>query len=257
MWASLNGQRTPGGVLMSIEREGSLKLSIVIPVYNEEGTIGQVIDRVRAVDLGPISKEIIISDDGSSDRTPQVIQEYAKRYRDLCVYTSPINLGKGAALRVGLHLATGNIVIIQDADLELDPAEYPQIIEPIVSGRAQVVYGSRFASRSNRAPLRTRLANGFLTTLTNVLFRARLSDMETAYKAFVREAVSGLRLRCVRFDIEPELTAQLLLAGCKIHEVPIRYDPRTVEEGKTISWVDGIEAIYTLLRCRLEGRPKR
>jgi glycosyltransferase involved in cell wall biosynthesis len=153
-----------------------------------------------------------------------------------------------------MSYATGDVIIIQDADLELDPNEYVRIIEPIVSGQAEVVYGSRFLGSSNRIRLRTRLANRFLTMMTNLLFRARLSDMETAYKAFRREIVAGLNLRCVRFDFEPEITAKLLLAGYKIHEVPISYTPRTEDEGKKISWIDGIEAIYTLLRCRFLDR---
>jgi len=232
------------------------RLSIVIPVYNEESTIGEVIERVRRVDLGTVEKEIIVSNDGSSDRTWDIVCEYAERCPDVIAYDSPINLGKGAAVRLGLHRASGDVVIIQDADLELDPAEYSSIIDPILSGRANVVYGSRFLSGANPVPLRTRLANQLLTMLTNVLFGGSLSDMETAYKAFKREVVSGLRLRCARFDFEPEITAQLLLAGHRIHQVPIRYAPRTAQEGKKISWVDGIEAVYTLLRCRIEARPR-
>ncbi len=236
---------------MSSAESAPLTLSVVIPVYNEQSTIGEVIDKVRQVDLGPIHKQIIVSDDGSTDGSPQILQEYTRNLADLItVHTSPINLGKGAAVRLGMSYATGDIVIIQDADLELDPNEYVQIIEPIVAGRATVVYGSRFLKKSGKIRLRTRLANRFLTALTNLLFRARLSDMETAYKAFRREAIEGIRLRCVRFDFEPEITAKLLLAGHTIYEVPISYTPRTEEEGKTISWLDGIEAIYTLLRCR-------
>jgi glycosyltransferase involved in cell wall biosynthesis len=232
------------------------RLSIVIPVYNEERTIGEVIERVRRTDLGPVEKEIIVSNDGSSDGTAEIVRAYAERCADVIVYDSPINLGKGAAVRLGLHHASGDVVIIQDADLELDPAEYPRIIEPILSGQAEVVYGSRFLSGANAVPLRTRLANQLLTTLTNVLFGGGLSDMETAYKAFKREVVGKLRLRCARFDFEPEVTAQLLLAGYRIQQVPIHYTPRTAHEGKKISWVDGIEAIYTLLRCRIEARPR-
>jgi glycosyltransferase involved in cell wall biosynthesis len=240
---------------MSISAPPPLKLSVVIPVYNEQETIGEVIDKVRSVDLGSIKKEIIVSDDGSTDRSAEVLREYSKNLPELItVYTSPINLGKGAAVRLGMSYATGDIIIIQDADLELDPNEYVQIIEPIIAGRADVVYGSRFLGKSNAIRLRTRLANRFLTALTNLLFRARLSDMETAYKAFRQEVVKGLNLRCVRFDFEPEITAKLLSAGYKIHEVPISYTPRTEDEGKKISWIDGIEALYTLFRCRFLDR---
>lgn len=236
---------------MSLSQSPPLTLSVVIPVYNEQETIGEVIRRVYDTDLGPIKKEIIVSDDGSTDNTAAIIRQSADGLADvITVHSSPINLGKGAAVRLGISYATGDIVIIQDADLELDPAEYAQIIEPIVTGRADVVYGSRFLGGSNRIRLRARLANRFLTLLTNLLFGSRLSDMETAYKAFRREVVTGLTLRCVRFDFEPEITAKLLRAGFKIHEVPIRYTPRTQDEGKKIGWIDGLEAIYTLLRCR-------
>jgi glycosyltransferase involved in cell wall biosynthesis len=166
------------------------------------------------------------------------------------IHTSPTNLGKGAAVRLGISQASGDIVIIQDADLELSPKEYMRLLRPILNNEATVVYGSRFADRNNKIPRRTRLANWFLTALTNLLFGARLTDMETAYKAFRREAIVGLKLRCVRFDFEPEVTAKLLQAGDKIQEAPISCMPRTVLEGKKISWVDGVEAIYTLLRCR-------
>jgi glycosyltransferase involved in cell wall biosynthesis len=230
----------------------STTLSIVIPVYNEQDTIGEVIDQVCSVDLGPVAKEIIISDDGSTDSSPQVIQKHGLHRPDMIkIHTSRINLGKGAAVRLGMSYATGDIVIIQDADLELDPNEYAIIIEPILAGDADVVYGSRFLQKSeNKVPRLTRLANRLLTFLTNILYGARLTDMATAYKAFRREAVDGMRFRCARFDFDPEITAKFLRAGYRIHEVPITYDPRTVDEGKKISWLDGIEHVYTLFRCR-------
>lgn len=227
------------------------KLTVVIPVYNEQDTIAEVVERVCAVDLGSTRKEIIISDDGSTDATPLAIEKLQTRHADIVrVYTSPTNLGKGAAVRLGMSLATGEVILIQDADLELDPAEYTRMLAPLQSGQADVVYGSRFLRPSKRIPARTRLANRFLTLLTNLLFGARLTDMETAYKVFRRDALGRLRLRCARFDFEPEITAQLLLAGYRVHEVAISYSPRTVEQGKKMSWIDGIEAIYTLLRCR-------
>jgi glycosyltransferase involved in cell wall biosynthesis len=228
------------------------KLTIVIPVYNEWETIHEVVERVCAVDLGDLHKEIIISDDGSTDTTPSAVEEVRAEHAQIVrVYTSPTNLGKGAAVRLGISLATGDVIIIQDADLELDPSEYSRILEPLQVGRADVVYGSRFLKRSSaRIPTRTRLANRFLTWMTNTLFNARLTDMETAYKAFRRDIVAGIQLRCVRFDFEPEITARLLKAGHHIYEVPISYNPRTAEQGKKMSWIDGIEAIYALLRCR-------
>lgn len=235
---------------MSIQTEPQ-KVSIVIPVYNEEQSLAAVLDQVCAVKLNGLVKEIIISDDGSTDQTPQIITQYAETATEIVkVHTSPTNLGKGAAVRLGISQASGDMIIIQDADLELSPSEYMRLLQPIMTRQATVVYGSRFAQQKNHIPRRTRLANWFLTKLTNVLFRAHLTDMETAYKAFRHEAVKGLKLRCVRFDFEPEVTAKLLQAGYQIHEVPISYTPRTAAEGKKISWIDGIEAIYTLLRCR-------
>ncbi len=229
-----------------------MKLSIIIPVYNEEQTIGEVIDRVWAVDVGDIDREVIIANDGSSDGTPAAI-EASRWINDPRVkrYNSPINLGKGAAVRLGLSFATGDILLIQDADLELDPSEFGRLIEPIVAGRADVVYGSRFLSRTARVAARRRIANRFLTALTNVMFGGRLTDMETAYKVFRREALDGIRLRCVGFDFEPEITAKFLKARRRILEVPISYNPRRQEEGKKIRWIDGVDAIYALVKCRL------
>jgi dolichol-phosphate mannosyltransferase len=166
-------------------------------------------------------------------------------------YNSPINLGKGAAVRLGLGLATGDILLVQDADLELDPNEYGRLLAPILDGRAEIVYGSRFLAPSDRVALRRRLANRGLTMLTNILFGSRLTDMETAYKVFKREALEGIHLRCVGFDFEPEVTAKVLRAGRRILEVPIGYKPRREDEGKKIRWIDGVDAIYALVKCRL------
>jgi len=235
-----------------------MKLSVIIPVYNEEQTIAEVVERVLAVDLGSIEKEIIISNDGSSDGTRSAIDDsrWAADPR-IRVHHNQINLGKGAAVRLGLHYATGDVLLVQDADLELDPQEYGRLLEPILSGATDVVYGSRFLKPTHRISLRTRVANRGLTWFTNVLFLARLTDMETAYKVFRRHVLDDVRLRCVGFDFEPELTARLLLAGRRIVEVPIGYNPRRQDEGKKIRWTDGIDAVYTLLKCRFQPTAKR
>lgn len=230
------------------------KLSIVIPVYNEDQTVGQVIKKVRAANVGGLKKEIIIVNDGSTDRTKEKIFRLYRNKGDLKIYNSLINLGKGAAVRIGLTKCTGDIIIIQDADLELNPNEYKRIIEPILDGRTTVVYGSRFKGGKNPAiKLKTRMANMFLTTLTNILFGCHLTDMETAYKAFRREVLGGIRLRALEFDFEPEITAKIRRKGIQIYEVPVGYDPRSPEAGKHIKFKDGLEAIVMLFRCRFTG----
>jgi glycosyltransferase involved in cell wall biosynthesis len=229
-----------------------MRLSVIIPVYNEEQTIDEVIARVAAVELPGIEKEFVIANDGSTDRTRAIVDGRPwPSGVPVHVYHSPINLGKGAAVRIGLAFATGDVLLVQDADLELDPSEYGYLLEPLIANRADVVYGSRFLTANRQIPRRTRAANRLLTILTNVLFSAQLTDMETAYKVMKREALEGIRLRCVGFDIEPELTARLLRAGRRIVEVPISYNPRTVNEGKKMKWIDGVDAVYTLLKCRL------
>jgi glycosyltransferase involved in cell wall biosynthesis len=226
-----------------------MKLSVIIPVYNEESTIGEVIDKVRAVEL-PVEREIIVVDDGSTDHTADIL---AKRQHDVTfVHFSRINFGKGAAIRIGLTYVTGDVVIIQDADLELDPNEYKLLLSPIIAGEANVVYGSRFLKANPAISRRTIVANRFLTWLTNVLYGSQLTDMETAYKAFRAEIVTGIDLHCHRFEFEPEVTGKLLRAGYKIMEVPISYNPRTEAEGKKINWRDGVTAIVTLLKYRLQ-----
>jgi glycosyltransferase involved in cell wall biosynthesis len=209
-----------------------------------------------AVDLAGIDREVIIANDGSYDDTRREIERHGwladPRIR-LC--ENPINLGKGAAVRHGLSVATGDILLVQDADLELNPAEYTSLLAPVLDGRSGVVYGSRFLTSSLRIPRRTRIANLMLTMLTNLLFGARLTDMETAYKVFRADVIRTIRLRAVGFDFEPEVTARLLRAGHRIVEVPISYEPRTSDEGKKIGWIDGVDAIYMLLKCRVSGGP--
>lgn len=228
-----------------------MKVSIIIPVYNEERTIGAVIDLVSSLTF---DKEIIVVNDGSSDGTRAALGPYENR-PGVRVYHCPVNLGKGSAVRIGFSMAQGDIVTIQDADLELDPRDYYKLMEPIVSGQADVVYGSRFLSQDGtsqrRGMLMFYLANRALTGFANLLFHGNLTDIETCYKLFRREVLPKLTLRAARFEIEPELTAQVLKSGYRIVELPISYKPRTHAEGKKIAWVDGFIAVYTLAKQRL------
>lgn len=222
-----------------------MKLSVIIPVYNEQATIREVIRRVNAV---PVEKEIIVVDDGSTDGSADVVRGLAENVAH--VHCSRVNFGKGAAIRLGLTYVTGDAVIIQDADLELDPNEYLGLLDRLNRGDAEVVYGSRFACKNRKVRLVRRLANGFLTALTRMLYGCSLTDMETAYKLFRTEVIRRVRLRSMGFEFEPEVTAKLLRLGHRIAEVPVNYNPRTVEEGKKIRWTDGLKAIQWLLKCR-------
>ena len=226
-----------------------MKLSIVIPVFNEAGTVAQLIEKVRELDL---DKEIIIVNDGSSDGTREALKPYEKGTAGVRVHHSPVNLGKGASLRIGFSYATGDIVTIQDADLELDPAEFKKLIVPILDGTADVVYGSRFLGQGKKGSFTFYLANRGLAVLTNVLYGARLTDIETCYKVFRKDVLPSLKLRASRFEIEPELTAQVLKAGFRIVELPIGYNPRSRNEGKKISWRDGFGAVSMLINQRLQ-----
>lgn len=227
------------------------KLSIIIPVYNEDQTVEEVIEKVANVKLPGITKEILVINDGSTDQTKSKLSRAAKSRANVSVYNSIINLGKGAAVRIGLAKCSGDIIIIQDADLELDPNEYYKILNPIITGKAKVVYGTRFWGNNNhQISFKTRFANLFLTKMVNLLYSANLTDMETAYKAFTRDVLTGIRLRALEFEFEPEITARILKKGLRITEVPITYNPRSKKEGKKMRAKDGLEAVYTILRCR-------
>jgi glycosyltransferase involved in cell wall biosynthesis len=235
-----------------------MKLSVVVPSYNEERTIMDVIDAVSRVDLASplgvkVEVEIIVVDDGSTDGTRRLLESCTSR-PDVRVILHERNQGKGAAVRTGFGAVTGDVVIIQDADMEYDPSEFPRLLEPIVNGHADVVYGSRLSGgRPQRVYLFWHLVgNRMLTLLTNILFNSTLTDMETGYKVFKREVVDGFRLRESDFRIEPEMTAQVLKnTKLRVYEMPISYYGRTYEEGKKITWKDGFGAVATLLRCRL------
>ncbi|MBM3779859.1 MAG: glycosyltransferase family 2 protein [Acidimicrobiia bacterium] len=221
-------------------------LSVVMPVFNECATVETVVRRVLAV---PLRIDLIVVDDGSTDGTPGVL-EGLQRELGFTFIRQPENRGKGAALRRGFEAVAGDLVVIQDADLEYSPEEYPQLIELICQGRADVVYGSRFLGR-HRAFLFTHfVGNRILTLVTNVLYDTMLTDMETCYKAMRVEVLRSMTLRSNGFDIEPELTAKIFKRGYRVFEVPITYDGRGYDEGKKIGWVDGVIALWTLVRYR-------
>ncbi len=226
------------------------KISILIPVYNEFLTMPMVIQRVLDAPLPEdCEKEVIIVDDGSTDGTTELLHQYHNSEL-LVVHHSPVNFGKGAALRIGIAKATGDIILVQDGDLEYDPRDYPRVLGPIVSGQADVVYGSRFLGSFKGMKWANWLANKILTLTTNVLFGARITDEATAYKAFRTTVLRGMDLKCTQFEFCPEVTAKVLRLGYRIHEVPISYNPRGILEGKKIRWQDGVEALYSLLRFR-------
>ncbi len=225
-----------------------MKLSVIVPVYNERDTIKEILERVQRA---PFEKEIVVvedcSTDGSRDLLPTLVPPGSA---DVKVIYHARNQGKGAAIRTGLAHATGDYVIIQDADLEYDPMEIPRLLEPVLAGRATTVYGSRFLGRLRRMTFTQWVGNKALTVLTNLLYGANLTDMETCYKLMPAAEVKSLKLRAQRFDFEPEVTAKLLKRGQRIVELPISYAARTEQEGKKISWRDGLPALWSLIRYR-------
>jgi glycosyltransferase involved in cell wall biosynthesis len=227
-----------------------MKLSIVIPVYNEVNTVDALCRKVAAVRLEGIEKEVILVDDGSADGTREVLRNLDPATYKVIYHET--NQGKGAAVRTGFEHCTGDIVLIQDADLEYDPSEYPRLLKPILEGRADVVYGSRFVGHEPHRVLFFwhYVANRLLTLLSNMATNLNLTDMECCYKVFRSDVVKRLRLRESRFGIEPEITARLARMKLRIYEVGISYYGRTYEEGKKINWKDGIRALYCILRYR-------
>ena len=222
-------------------------LTVITPVYNERATVAEVIRRMRAVEL-PVLLQIIVVDDGSNDGSDKVLG--ALEDSTVHVIRHGQNRGKGAAVRTGLSEARGDLVLIQDADLEYDPRDWPKLLEPILLGKARVVYGSRFTGeRKNMLPLHW-LGNRLLSLVTNVLYSSTLSDMETCYKLFDAEVLEGLTIESNRFDFEPEITAKVLRRGHRIYEVPISYAGREPHEGKKITWRDGISALRALIKFR-------
>ena len=224
-----------------------MKLSIVIPVYNEKKTLSELVSRVEAVNL---EKEIIIIDDASTDGTRDLLKKYEGQERFKVIYQSK-NAGKGSALRAGFEKAEGEIIIVQDGDLEYDPKEYPQLIKPILDGRADVVYGSRFLGGTHRVFFFWHyVGNKVLTTISNMCTNLCLTDMETGYKIFRREVLDAFTLKCNRFGFEPEFTSKVAHHSFRVYEVPISYSGRGYEEGKKIDWKDGVAALWFIFRFR-------
>ena len=234
-----------------------MKLSVLVPVYNEERTLQEVVRRVCDFQ---IPKEIILVDDGSEDQSRKILtrlQEENDRAKDplnqIKVFFQPVNQGKGAALKVAFNHVTGDVIIIQDADLEYDPKDYPSLLQPIQAGLADVVYGTRFYGGGAHRVLFFwhYMGNLALTLIANMLTNLNLSDMEVGYKVFRAEVVKGIELKSKRFGFEPEITVKLAKKGCRFYEVPISYHGRTYEEGKKITWKDGVAALYYMIRFRL------
>ncbi len=225
------------------------RLTVVVPVYNERNTLVEIVRRMRAVELpDDVQREIIIVDDGSNDGTRDVLKQLGDNTVRIVLHDR--NRGKGAAVRTGIEHAKGDYVLVQDADLEYDPEDWPKLMRPVLSGKARVVYGSRFTGERRNMLFLHWVGNRFLSLVTNVLYNTTLSDMETCYKLVDRALLDGIELRANGFDIEPELTAKLLKRKVRIYEVPISYTGREYSEGKKITWRDGVGALWTLVKYR-------
>ena len=222
-------------------------LSVIVPVYNERNTVAEVLRRMRRVEL-PVDLEVVVVDDGSTDGTTHILA--ALEDSTVQVVRHPSNRGKGAAIRTGLEHVRGELVLIQDADLEYDPEDWPRLLRPVLRGRSQVVYGSRFSGEGGSMPASDWLGNRVLSLTTNLLYNTSLSDMECGYKLFTRKVLDDITIESDRFDFEPEITAKVLRRGYRIYEVPVSYAGRAASEGRKFEWRDGVRALGTLVRYR-------
>ena len=234
------------------------RVSIVVPFYNERRTLAEIVERVLAVTLPlipgageRIAREVILVDDGSTDGSGDIARALAERHAEVVAIVNPVNRGKGFALRTGFARATGEVIIVQDADMEYDPADYPALLEPILNGRTEIVYGSRILGKGRRGKLIYYLGGRSISALTSILYGAKITDEPTGYKVFRRSVLERIELKCVGFEFCPEFTAKALRAGYRIEEVPIRYSPRTAAEGKKITWRVGAQTAWRLFKHRL------
>mgnify|MGYP005843933915 CR=1 FL=1 len=231
-----------------------MKLSIIIPCYNEERTISKLLDKVLKADIGKVKKEIIIIDDGSRDKTLSIAEKYVKNKSYIKLLKNKNNRGKGFSIRKGLKKATGDIILIQDADLEYYPSDYNELIKPIINNEVKVVYGSRWLRKeeSDKKYYLSWYGTRILTFLANTLYNAEITDESTCYKIFSKEVLDNIELECEGFEFCPEITAKIKKKGYKIKEFPIKYNPRSFEEGKKINWKDGFQAVWTLIKYRFK-----
>lgn len=236
----------------SMKMSNTKKISLLIPVYNEAESLETLLERVESVDFCGLEKELVIVDDGSEDGTRDILRKIEEQQPGYRIIYHAQNMGKGAALRTAIDVASGDIMAIQDADLEYDPVDYPPLIKLIMDNKADVVYGSRLSHNKTKdtfAGLHY-LGNKFLTLVTNLLYSTRITDMETCYKAFRSDIIKGIKIRSNRFDFEPEITAKVLKKKCRLAEAPISYNGRDFHEGKKITWVDGLWALKALVKFR-------
>ena len=226
-------------------------LSIIMPVYNEEKTLAQIVDKVQITKIGGVKKELIIVNDASTDASDKIIKELIKKYSNIHYYQHSVNLGKGAAVRTGFKKFTGDFVVIQDGDLEYNPEELNKLIIPLIENTADVVYGSRVLGKIKGFKISSHYyGNLFLSLVTSLLYGKKITDMETCYKMMKREVAKNIRIKSNRFDIEPEITAKIIKKGYRFKERPIEYNSRSFEEGKKITWKDGLKALFVLLKYR-------